>query len=478
MRESGVRDVAGLELGRLIGENSLVFSSLEFLFRFLPVFLIAFYLTPPRHRKITLFIGSVLLYTLAQPKYVLLLLAVTALNYLVGLRMGEASRIHHRRRRRLAMFKWLLLAGATDIGILAFFKIAGAATGSLLLPLGLSFYTFKLVSYQADVFCGRIEAETSFWKLGSYICMFPQITSGPIMRYEDALEGLAGERIRPERFEEGLRVLILGLAAKVLLADRLGILWNDIQTIGFESISTPLAWLGAFAYSLRLYFDFEGYSLMAAGIGVMLGFPYIRNFNQPYSAVSVSDFWRRWHITLGSWFRDYVYIPLGGNRHGTKRLISNLAFVWLLTGIWHGNGLNFILWGLVLGGLIILEKLTYGKWLKKTKVLSHIYVIAVIPLTWMIFAITDLRELGVYFARLFPVFGVGQTLNQGDIGKYLSMYWPYLLAGVLCCIPALSCFYEKWKKKWFVTVLLVILFWAAVYRLSVSAGNPFMYFSF
>ena len=367
MRESGVSDVAGLELGRLIGENSLVFSSLEFLFRFLPVFLIAFYLTPPKHRNITLFIGSILLYACAQPQFVLLLLAVTALNYLVGLRMAEASRIRHRRRRQLAMGRWMLLAGATDIGILAFFKIGQAATGNLLLPLGLSFYIFKLVSYQADVFRGRIEAEPSFWKLGSYICMFPQITSGPIMRYEDAQEGLAGERIRPEQFEEGLRHLVLGLASKVLIADRLGILWNDIQTIGFESISTPLAWLGAFAYSLQLYFDFEGYSLMAAGIGIMLGFPYIQNFNQPYSAVSVSDFWRRWHITLGSWFRDYVYIPMGGNRKGTRRLILNLAFVWLLTGIWHGNGLNFILWGLVLGGLIILEKLTYGKWLKKTR---------------------------------------------------------------------------------------------------------------
>ena len=478
MRESGVSSVAGLELGRLIGENSLVFNSLEFLFRFLPVFLAAFYLTPPKHRKITLFIGSILLYACAQPRYVLLLLAVTALNYLIGLRMGEAARIRHRRRRQLAMAKWLLLAGATDIGILAYFKIGQAATGSLLLPLGLSFYTFKLVSYQADIFRGRIDAELSFWKLGSYICMFPQITSGPIMRYEDAEEGLSGERIRPEQFEEGLRLLILGLASKVLLADRLGILWNDIQTIGFESISTPLAWLGAFAYSLQLYFDFEGYSLMAAGIGVMLGFPYIQNFNQPYSAVSVSDFWRRWHMTLGSWFRDYIYIPMGGNRKGTKRLIFNLAFVWLLTGIWHGNGLNFILWGLVLGGLIILEKLTYGKWLKNTKVLSHIYVILLLPLTWMIFAITDLGELGVYFARLFPFFGIGETLNAGDIGKYLSMYWPYLLAGVLCCVPVLSRIYEKWKRKWFVTVLLVVLFWAAVYRLSVSAGNPFLYFSF
>ncbi len=478
MRESGVNGVAGFELGRLLGENSLVFCSLEFLFRFLPVFLFAFYVTPRRYRNATLFIGSVLLYACAQPRYVLLLLAVTALNYLVGLRMEDASRIHHRRRRRVAMSKWLLLAGATDIGILAFFKIAGAATGNLLLPLGLSFYTFKLVSWQADLFRGVTEAEHSFWRFGAYICMFPQITSGPIMRYEDAREGLMGERISPEQFEEGLRLLVLGLAAKVLLADRLGILWNDIQTIGFESISTPLAWLGAFAYSLQLYFDFEGYSLMAVGIGIMLGFPYVRNFDQPYSASSVSDFWRRWHMTLGSWFRDYVYIPMGGNRRGTKRLIVNLTVVWLLTGIWHGNGLNFIVWGLAVGGIIILEKLIYGAWLKKRRVLSHIYVLTLVPLTWMIFAINGLRELGVYFARLFPFFGIGETLNAGDIGKYLSMYWPYLLTGVLCCIPALARIYEKWKNKWFVTILLFLLFWAAVYRLSISAGNPFLYFSF
>ena len=470
--------MTGLELGRLIGENSLVFSSLEFLFRFLPVFLIAFYVTPVKYRSVTLFIGSILLYACAQPRYVLLLLAVTALNYLIGLRMGAASRLRHRRRRRRAMFLWLLLAVGTDLGILVFFKAAGTVTDNLLLPLGLSFYTFKLVSYQADLFRGRAEAEESFWRFGSYICMFPQIVNGPIMRYEDAQDGLWGERIRPERFEEGLRLLILGLAAKVLLADRLGILWNDIRTIGFESISTPLAWLGAFSYSLQLYFDFQGYSLMAAGIGVMLGFPYIRNFDQPYSAVSVSDFWRRWHMTLGSWFRDYVYIPMGGNRKGRARLALNLAFVWLLTGLWHGNGWNFVLWGLLLGGLIILEKLTYGNWLKRSRVLSHLYVVVLLPLTWMVFAIPDLRELGVYFARLFPFFGIGQTLNEKDVLKYLALYWPYLLAGAVCCVPALSHIYEKWKKSLPVTILFVLLFWAAVYRLSISAGNPFLYFNF
>ena len=460
-----------------MGENSLVFSSLEFLFRFLPVFLAAFYLTPPRYRNVTLFAGSILLYACAQPQYVLLLLAVTALNYLVGIRAGAAAGIRHRRKRRAVMLGWLLLAGAADLGILVFFKIMGAS-GNLALPLGLSFYTFKLVSYQADVFRGRIEAEMSFWRFASYICMFPQITSGPIMRYEDASGSLRGERVLPEQFAEGLRLLVLGLAAKVLLADRLGILWNDIRTIGFESISTPLAWLGAFAYSLQLYFDFQGYSLMAAGMGRMLGFPEIKNFNQPYSAVSVSDFWRRWHMTLGSWFRDYVYIPMGGNREGTGRLVRNLLTVWLLTGLWHGNGWNFVLWGLVLGGIIIAEKLTYGSWLKRRKVFSHIYVLVLVPLTWMIFAITDLKELGIYFARLFPIFGIGQTLNAEDIWKYLSLYWPFLLAGAVCCVPALEALYEKWKKTWPAAVLLMLLFWAAVYRLSISAGNPFLYFSF
>ena len=460
-----------------MGENSLVFSSLEFLFRFLPVFLAAFYLTPPRYRNVTLFAGSILLYACAQPQYVLLLLAVTALNYLVGIRAEAAAGIRHRRKRRAVMLGWLLLAGAADLGILVFFKIMGAS-GNLALPLGLSFYTFKLVSYQADVFRGRIEAEMSFWRFASYICMFPQITSGPIMRYEDASGSLRGERVLPEQFAEGLRLLVLGLAAKVLLADRLGILWNDIRTIGFESISAPLAWLGAFAYSLQLYFDFQGYSLMAAGMGMMLGFPEIKNFNQPYSAVSVSDFWRRWHMTLGSWFRDYVYIPMGGNREGTGRLVRNLLIVWLLTGLWHGNGWNFVLWGLVLGGIIIAEKLTYGSWLKRRKVLSHIYVLVLVPLTWMIFAITDLKELGIYFARLFPFFGIGQTLNAGDVWKYLSLYWPFLLAGAVCCVPALKVLYEKWKKTWPAAVLLMLLFWAAVYRLSISAGNPFLYFSF
>lgn len=477
---SGVENVAGFDLGSIVSQNSLIFSSLEFLFRFLPVFLVVFYLTPVKYRKIVLFIGSILMYACGEPRFVFLLLACTALNFLIGknMKVDIDSPFIHSKWRDKKRRKWLLLAVITDVGVLAFFKIGNVMDSNILLPLGISFYIFKMISYQMDVYRGKAEADNSFWSFGSYVCMFPQLTSGPIMRYDDASEGLERLGCTPEQFEEGLRLLVIGLGAKVLLADRLGTLWNDIQTIGFESISTPLAWLGAFTYSLQLYFDFEGYSLMAVGIGMMIGMPYIKNFDQPYMAVSVSDFWRRWHITLGSWFRDYVYIPLGGNRKGIPRLILNLCIVWLLTGLWHGSGVNFLIWGITVGLFVIVEKLFYGKWLGRHKVVSHIYVWIVIPLTWVIFAVNSLPDLGIYFGRLFPFFGIGETLNPQDILKYFSMYWWLLLAGIFFCIPGVSAWFNKHRKSWYANALLLALFWMAVYQLTNAANNPFMYFRF
>ena len=477
---SGVENVAGFDLGNIVSQNSLIFSSLEFLFRFLPVFLVVFYLTPVKYRKIVLFIGSILMYACGEPRFVLLLLACTALNFLIGktMKVDIDSPFVHSKWRDKKRRKWLLLALITDVGVLAFFKIGNVVDSNILLPLGISFYTFKMISYQMDVFRGKVEADNSFWSFGSYVCMFPQLTSGPIMRYDDASEGLEHLGCTPEQFEEGLRLLVIGLGAKVLLADRLGILWNDIQTIGFESISTPLAWLGAFTYSLQLYFDFEGYSLMAVGIGMMIGMPYIKNFDQPYMATSVSDFWRRWHMTLGSWFRDYVYIPMGGNRKGVPRLLLNLCVVWLLTGLWHGSGVNFLIWGITVGLFVIVEKLFYGKWLSHHKLVSHIYVWIVIPLTWVIFAVTSLPDLGIYFGRLFPFFGIGETLNPQDIFKYFSMYWWLLLAGIFFCIPGVSAWFNKHRKSWYANALLLVLFWMAVYQLTNAANNPFMYFRF
>ncbi len=477
---SGVENVAGFDLGNIVSQNSLIFSSLEFLFRFLPVFLVVFYLTPVKYRKIVLFIGSILMYACGEPRFVFLLLACTALNFLIGknMKVDIDSPFIHSKWRDKKRRKWLLLALITDVGVLAFFKIGNVVDSNILLPLGISFYTFKMISYQMDVFRGKVEADNSFWSFGSYVCMFPQLTSGPIMRYDDASEGLEHLGCTPEQFEEGLRLLVIGLGAKVLLADRLGILWNDIQTIGFESISTPLAWLGAFTYSLQLYFDFEGYSLMAVGIGMMIGMPYIKNFDQPYMATSVSDFWRRWHMTLGSWFRDYVYIPMGGNRKGIPRLLLNLCVVWLLTGLWHGSGVNFLIWGITVGLFVIVEKLFYGKWLSRHKLVSHIYVWIVIPLTWVIFAVTSLPDLGIYFGRLFPFFGIGETLNPQDIFKYFSMYWWLLLAGIFFCIPGVSAWFNKHRKSWYANALLLVLFWMAGYQLTNAANNPFMYFRF
>ena len=455
------------------------FSSLEFLFRFLPIFLIAYFVVPAKYREIMLLIGSLVFYAVGEPVFLLLLILATVMNYYMGMKAWELGEGYTVQPWRLQKRKQIVIAAVViDVLILAAFKCLSAFVDNALLPLGISFYIFKMISFQADILRGEIWNKPKFKYVALYFTMFPQVVSGPIMRYNEGefdLDRTCGL----EQFEDVLIYFILGLGMKVLLADRLAILWNDLQMIGFQSISTPLAWLGAAGYSLRLYFDFWGYSLMASGLMVMLGYDFIENFNHPYASKSISEFYRRWHVTLGSWFRDYVYIPLGGSRCDKKRIALNLAVVWLLTGIWHGNGFNYVIWGVVLGIMIILEKLVYGKYLQKIPILGNLYVLALIPLTWVVFAITDLKQLGIYFGRLFPLFGdAGIAVNQQDIFKYLSNYGIYLVAGIILCIPAVSGFYEKHRKNPVVIVLLAIVFWLSVYFLSSSAGNPFMYLNF
>lgn len=279
--------------------------------------------------------------------------------------------------------------------------------------------------------------------------------------------------------ESGLRFFIAGLASKVLLADRIGILWHEIQVIGFESISTPLAWMGAFAYSLMLYFDFSGYSLMAVGVGRMLGLTLPENFRYPYAARSFTQFWRRWHITLSSWFRDYVYIPLGGSRKGKGRTCLNMLAVWLLTGIWHGNGWNFLLWGLLLWLLLTAEKLFLRSWLEEHGICARLYMLALIPVTWIVFAITDLKELAVYLSRMFPVFGAVQgNVNGADFIKYGKMFWPLFLLGWFFSRPWAESWYRKTKENPLWTAVWLAVFWVCVYYLANTSGNPFLYFSF
>lgn len=455
------------------------FAGLEFIFRFLPFFLVIYYVVPSRGRDYVLLLGSFLFYAMGEPVFLLLLLALTLVNHFVGRKMKEQGGgymmfpLQKAKRKRLLIFALIL-----DVGVLALFKGLSTFVDGSLLPLGISFYIFKMISFQVDMYRGDIWEKPDLKSTALYFTMFPQVVSGPIMRYDDGEFG-AGRECSLEKFEDGLKYFVIGLGMKVLLADRIGILWNDLQMIGFQSISTPLAWFGAAGYSLQLYFDFWGYSLMASGILVMLGYEFIQNFDHPYASRSISEFYRRWHMTLGSFFRDYVYIPMGGSRCKKGRMLLNLALVWILTGIWHGNGPNFLIWGAVLGFFIILEKVSYGKALSKIPVVGNLYVLVLIPLTWVVFAITDLRQLGIYFGRLFPfIGGEGIAVNSQDIVRYSQTYGVLFLAGIVLCIPGVFRFYEKHKKNPVFVLLLAAVFWYCVYFMSSSAGNPFMYFKF
>ena len=576
----------------------IVFSGTEFIFRFLPVFLVVYYLTPARHRDITLLLGSIFVYATVDIRYLLLLLALTAINYYLGERIladrsgapaaaqservqteseqlervrelfrngirsevsadpsprelktspafapehetadggttGEiifhdifaeeeaagkerekeafaeakahlmeslaakekkkpaAEKPAERKRpeksetgnapaAQLAGRTALLLAVAIDVASLILCKYLALNVQSFIQPLGMSFYIFKMISYQADLYRGVITHRPGFVRTAAYFTMFPQITQGPIMRYgEGEFDSEKPRRVSAFSIENGVVFFVIGLSFKVLLADRLGILWNEIAKIGYESISTPLAWMGAFCYSFQLYFDFWGYSLMAGGLGLMLGFPFIMNFRHPYLADGIADFYRRWHLTLGNWFRDYVYIPMGGSRKGALRTILNLLIVWGLTGLWHGGTLNFIIWGLVLGILIILEKFLLKGAMRAHPAIGHFHVWFFIPLTWVIFAIDDLKDLGMYFTRLFPFFGTGVAVNHLDFWPYLKLYLPYFaVAALLSAMSQIFIRTVRNRRNPIVLLLLLILFWVCVYYMVTTAGNAFMYFSF
>ncbi len=451
------------------------FTGLEFLFRFFPAFLAVYYITPKKYRNTTLLLGSIVFYAMGEPYYVALLLVMVWLNYFFAKKIYSCRDTRRGKKCRKDRFVTVLVL---DVGLLALFKGLGAFAGSSILPLGLSFYVFKMISFQADIFRGDRKELPTFKRTAVYFTMFPQIVSGPIMRFDEGAFLLEEREYSWEKLEEGLQYFVAGLGTKVLLADRLAILWKDIHMIGYESISTPLAWLGAAAYSMELYFDFWGYSLMASGICVMLGFPFVKNFEHPYASKSISEFWRRWHMTLGSFFRDYVYIPLGGSRGGMIETLRNLLAVWLLTGLWHGGSLNFLLWGLVLFLLIGIEKIGLGKLFSKCPPIGRCYTLVLIPVTWVFFALTDFGELGLYLGRLFPFAGGGIAVNPNDIWKYLGMYWHYLLLGAAWCVPFFSRFLQRHRKNPLVVLLTAAVFWLSIYCLVSMENNPFVYLKF
>lgn len=466
----------------------MVFSSIEFLLGFLPIFLVIYYLTPAVYKNVILFIGSLFFYAYGEPKYVLLLLASIVLNYFCGRMITPGGK--YKKAVKRAGFIGMV---SVNIGMLALFKWAPKHWA---LPLGVSFYTFQIISYLADVYRGEIEAEKSFLKLGTYISMFPQLVAGPIVTYSEVSDALKAPGISPKDMDAGLKTFVWGLSMKVLIADRLSILWNEISTIGYISISTPLAWMGAISYSMQIYFDFYGYSLMAIGLGRMLGFKLPVNFNMPYMAGSIREFYRRWHMTLGRWFTKYVYIPLGGSRKGIVRTLGNLLLVWALTSLWHGGSINFLIWGMSLCFFIMLEKiieravskrkkkafLKYGRDEEKKSTLlfslcRHAYVFLIIPVTWMCFAISRTDDLVIYLGRMFGIAG-GINVNQGIFLDKWKRYGLLLLMGAFFCTPFGEKLFKKVKDRLWGMILLTGLFWLCIWYLITMGDNPFMYFRF
>lgn len=457
---------------------------------FLPLFFIPYALAPGKLKNPVLVAGSLVFYAMGEPKFLVLLIVSVIANYLMACFIGAESKFKERwgeSSKFETYMEWrkgmLLFALTINIGILFIFKVV---MGGETLPLGVSFYTFQILSYLIDVYRRDIAAEKSLLNLFTYITMFPQLVSGPIVNYSEVSDSIKKRELSWAGVQDGLKLFTLGLVAKVLLADRIGFLWNDIQVRGFESISTPMAWLGAFAFSFKIYFDFYGYSLMAMGLGTMMGFQLPENFRTPYMAGSVRDFYRRWHITLGRWFCNYVYIPLGGNRQGEVCTIRNLLIVWALTGLWHGGSANFLLWGIVLWLLIVAERQIIGfidrhpvggesVW-KQLHVIPHLYVWAVIPVTWMFFAITDVNELILYVGRMFG--STPQYSIPGDWRTTLETYGGLLVVAAIACTSVVKKIYDRWKDSLVMKIVLAALFWVCVWRIMVEGDNPFMYFKF
>ena len=457
----------------------MIFSSIEFLLWFLPIFLIVYGITPRKYRNLTLLVGSIVFYARGDVRYLPLLMISILCNYFLGLHLAKRSPKTLWRKKLL-----LILTLGANLAVLLWFKDWGGSAG---LPLGISFYTFQILSYQIDVYRGEVSREYSFLKFATYVIMFPKLISGPITRYGDISDSLTERTFTVRGLEDGMKLFILGLAAKVLLADRVGILWHEVQVTGFESISTPLAWLAAIAYSMEIYFDFWGYSLMAMGLGRMMGIELPANFRRPYMARSVRDFYRRWHMTLGQWFCRYVYIPLGGSRQGELCTIFNLLVVWMLTGIWHGAGWNFLFWGLWFAFFLILEKLFLGDILESVpKVFGRIYTLAVVLISWVFFALESPGEILAYLQAMFGMNGIGPV---NSLAMFLcNEYLVLLVIALVACLPLGSRLVHALKSsktgpamalyRLGEKVIPAVLLLLSVAYIVDASYNPFLYFRF
>lgn len=470
----------------------MVFSSLIFLFAYLAVTLVLYYVVPFKARNAVLFAVSLVFYGWGEPKYIVVMLFSILVAYIFGFFVGKYRESAPKKART-----YLIVSVILNLSALLFFKYANFFIENLALipglgglepieglklPVGISFYTFQIMSYTIDVYRGDARVQRRIVPFGTYVTLFPQLIAGPIVRYSDVDEQLTYRKETVDKFASGVQRFCAGLAKKVLLADTVYVLLNYYhEAFAFEQTVLG-AWLIVILYTFQIYFDFSGYSDMAIGLGRMLGFEFLENFNYPYVSKSITEFWRRWHISLSTWFRDYVYIPLGGNRRGLPRQLLNLLIVWLLTGLWHGAAWNFVLWGLYYALLLILEKLFLGRLLEKLwRPLRHLYALLAILVGWVIFNSAGVGQAGGYLSAMF---GAGRTLTETGVSArfLLGQYKVDFLLAVLFCLPVPHCLRLLYERRaWFAAVCDAALL--GVFALSVTAivnssFNPFIYFRF
>ena len=466
----------------------MVFSSTIFLCVYLPLVLLGYYICPKKGKNLFLLIVSLIFYAWGEPKYVFLMIFSILVNYVFGLLMDK----HRENKKRLKLL--LVISVIIDLGLLSVFKYtdfiitninsvfgAGFDLLNIALPIGISFYTFQAMSYTIDVYRDDVRVQRNLIDFGMYITMFPQLIAGPIVRYSDVQDQLAERNVTTADFSEGIMRFVVGLGKKVLLANQMGAVWTQIYALGGD-ISALMAWTGAAAYTFQIYFDFSGYSDMAIGLGRMFGFKFPENFRYPYESVSITDFWRRWHITLSTWFKEYLYIPLGGNRRGLARQALNLLIVWTLTGFWHGAGWNFVMWGLYYFAILFIEKLFLLKALDKLpRLFRHAYALLLIVIGWVIFASDDVSVMLPYLGSMF---GANGALGGMDVYTLLTR----AALMVICCVAS-----TELPRRLFVTaagkmnekaaftvksVLTLVLLALSVVFLIGDSYNPFLYFRF
>lgn len=471
----------------------MLFSSMVFLFLFLPVVLMLYYASPRKVRNLILFVFSLVFYAWGEPIYVFLMIASTIVAYITGLLADKTKQ----GRKPWVPKVSLIVAILWNMGLLLFFKytnffienannIFGLSIEKmgLVMPIGISFYSFQTLSYVIDVYRGDVKAQKNYLTLGTYVALFPQLIAGPIVRYKDVAEQMAKRKETISNFSRGVHRFAIGLGKKVILANSIGALFDAISNAPQDQMSVTAAWMGIIAYTFQIYFDFSGYSDMAIGLGKMFGFDFLENFNYPYISNSITEFWRRWHMSLSSWFRDYVYIPLGGNRKGKVRQCVNIMIVWFLTGFWHGANWNFMIWGVYFGVILLCEKLFLLNALKKIpKFIGHIYALILIVIGWGIFAFDDFGKLSQNFKNMFGLSGIDFVNHQTLV--WFAGYAVTFVILIFTSTPLIRKIGEKLKKAVPAVyscvlqplMVMAILLISTAY-LAGNSFNPFLYFRF